>query len=415
MAAIAAAEVPPIAGFRYRVRMRFSSTLLASSLFLLGCDDGMGPVRPDAGSDAGGGGDGGADAGGPDDDAGPGCGALTVTEAITGLRDPIFATALPGDDRLFIAEIAGRVQIAQGGTVTGTFLDLRAAVTLEGDHGLNGLAFHPSDGRVFVSYAFARGMLRVASFTLTDPDTVDPTSETTLLEIAYPEAAHTGGHLAFGPDGYLYIGVGDGQASPTMALAQDLSSLPGKILRIDVDSGTPYGIPSDNPFTGTATMRDEIYAYGFRLPYRFAFDGADLVVGEVGDDRFEQVELVTSGGNYGWPVVEGNMHCLNPPSGCDLSSTPPIHELEHTGGRCAMMGGYVYRGSALPACYAGRYFYADYCTGQITSFRIEGGAAVDVQSGPTVPAMVVSWGRDGAGELYLMGMNGTVYQLAAAP
>ncbi|MCB9595434.1 MAG: PQQ-dependent sugar dehydrogenase [Sandaracinaceae bacterium] len=396
------------------MRFSFGFGILLLSLST-GCDDGSGPARPDAGSDAAVAVDAGDSDGGSPPDGGGACGALAVTEVLSGLSDPILVTAPDGDDRLFIVEIGGRIQIARGGSVTGTFLDLSGSVVLRGDHGLNGLAFHPSDGRVFVSYATGATTLRIASFTLGDADTVDPTSEQTILEVDYPEAAHTGGHLAFGPDGYLYIGIGDGEARSGMALAQDLTSLNGKILRIDVDGAAPYAIPGDNPFTGTATMRDEIYAYGFRLPYRFTFDGTDLIVGEVGNDRFEEVDLVTSGGNYGWPVVEGNMHCNSPASGCDLSSEPPIHEFPHSGGHCAMMGGHVYRGSALPSCYAGRYFYADYCSGQVTSFRVEGGAAVDVQDGPSAPGMVVSWGRGGDGELYLLGMDGSVYQLTAAP
>lgn len=405
--------------------MRVLSGLIFATFALTGCDDGSGPVRPDAGFDSGtlevdSGAD---DAGAPSDDAGgEACAPLTLTEAAAGLRDPILVTAPPGDPRLFVVEIGGRVQIVEDDAVTGTFLDLSGTVSVAGDHGLNGMAFHPdfaTNGQVFVSYAFGRGMQRIARFTTSAPDTLDPTSETTILEVTLPEAAHTSGHLAFGGDGNLYIGIGDGQMNPSMALAQNLDSLAGKILRIDVDGAEPFAIPADNPFASMPTARDEIWAYGFRLPYRFSFDELGLFVGEVGDGSYEEVDLVQGGGNYGWPEVEGNMHCHTPPTGCDTtSSQPPIHEFEHTGGRCAMMGGFVYRGSALPACNQGRYFYADFCTGQVTSFGIEGGAtptAVDVQDGPAAPTMVVSWGRGGDGELYVVGMNGRLYQLTAAP
>ena len=399
--------------------MHWLRPLLLSSLLLAACDDGPGPARPDSGGTDAGNDAGAADAG-PDVDGGPACPALAITTVATGMTAPILVTAPAGDARLFVVDLTGLITIVAPGGGTSTFLDLSSSVTVAGDHGLNGLAFHPdypTDPRFFVTYAPTRATLRLASFTVSsDPDVADAGSETTILEVTYPEAAHTGGHLAFGPDGFLYAGFGDGEASSGMALAQDTSALPGKILRIDVDaSGVPYGIPSDNPFVGTAGAREEIYAYGFRLPYRFSFDGTDLIVGEVGNNRFEEVDLVTSGGNYGWPTVEGNMHCNSPTSGCDLSSTPPIYEVAHSASFCAMMGGFVYRGAALPSCYQGRYLFADYCSGRVGSFRIEGGAAVDVQAGPTASSMVVSWGRGGDGELYLLGMDGEVFQLTAAP
>ena len=394
--------------------MRFSLFLLAFAC-LPGCDD-TGPVRPDSG-----GVDGTFD-GGPPGDAGNrgGCSPLSITPIAAGMVAPVLVTAPAGDDRLFVVNLTGTVALIQADGETSTFLDLGASITLTSDRGLNGLAFHPdfgTNGRFYVTYAPSRSTLRLSSFELLDANTADPSTEVLLLETTFPETTHTGGHLAFGPDGYLYVGVGDGEMSPTMMLAQDTTSLLGSILRIDVDSASPYAIPSDNPFVGAGGgVREEIFAFGFRLPYRFSFSGTDLLVGEVGDTRFEQVELVTSGGNYGWPIVEGNMHCHTPRTGCDTStSEPPLFEFEHSGGRCAMMGGFVYRGDDLPSCHQGRYFFADFCTGAVTSFTIEGRAATDVQAGPVAPSMVVSWGRGGDGELYLLGMDGEVFKLTAAP
>ena len=405
----------------YGSAMRIFFTCLLSLALVCACDDGGGPARPDAG---GGTDSGTTDAGDTDagdvDGGGGGCEAAIVSVA-TGMSAPVLVTAPEGDDRLFVVNLTGTVALIAADGSTSTFLDLSGTVTVDGDHGLNGLAFHPdyaTNGLFFVTWAPSSANLRVSSFTVSaDPDVADPASEVTILDIPLAQPAHSGGHLAFGPDGYLYIGVGDGESSPSAAHAQDLTTLPGSILRIDVDGGAPYAVPADNPFVGMGGgVREEIYAYGFRLPYRFSFDGTDLFVGEVGDRMYEQVELVTAGGNYGWPIVEGDGHCHTPATGCDPSGTePPLYEFEHAGGRCAMMGGFVYRGSDLPSCHQGRYFFADYCTGQVSSFVVEGGAATDVTDGPVASSMVVSWGRGGDGELYLLGMDGEVFRLSASP
>jgi glucose/arabinose dehydrogenase len=402
--------------------MRFSlSSCVLLFFWLIGCGDDDGPMRPDSGADSGMRDGGGIDGGG-DVDGGPGCAALALEELVT-LGAPNQIVAPAGDERLFITELTGEISIVRDGAVTGTFLDL-SGFPITFDLGLNGLAFHPdfaTNGRFYVAYKSGALTLRLASFTVSgsDPDVADPTSEATILEVTLPAEVHTSGHLAFGPDGYLYMGVGDGEMMPNMRLAEELDSLLGKILRIDVDGTAPYAIPTDNPFVGMSGVREEIWAYGFRLPYRFSFDEGALFIGEVGNNRFEEVNLVPAGSpggiDFGWPSVEGNGNCFDPPTGCDMDSTPPIYEYAHSDDRCAMMGGFVYRGSALPACHVGRYFFADYCSGQIISFVESGGTATDVRDGPVAPAEVISWGRDSSGELYVASENGTVYQLVAAP
>jgi glucose/arabinose dehydrogenase len=219
----------------------------------------------------------------------------------------------------------------------------------------------------------------------------------------------------------LYIGMGDGQADgDVMGLAQDNDSLLGKILRIDVDAtdAGAYGIPPSNPYVGMAGARGEIWASGFRLPYRFSFDAttSDLYIGEVGDTRFEEINFEASpsvgGFNFGWPAIEGPTACHTPPSGCDPSGfTPPLHNFAHSASQCAVMAGGVYRGTALASCRQGRFYYADYCTGRIFSFLLMGGMATDLQPGPVVPAQVVSMGQGGDGELYLLDANGTIHHL----
>lgn len=388
--------------------------------------DGSDPIRPDSGAR-----DAGVDAGDVDaamrDGGGGACGALTLTAlGVGGLSQPVQLTAPDGDDRLFVAELTtGRVRVLDAaGAIGGTFLDLSSASSFQfaGELGLNGLAFHPdyaTDGRVFVLYAPTRAAVRISSFHVlaTDANSVDPASEVVILETTLPMPNHPAGHLAFGEDGFLYASIGDGQsAGDDMGLAQDLGSLAGKVLRIDVDSASPYAIPTDNPFVGMGGAREEVWMYGFRVPYRFSFDptSGDFYLGEVGDRSFEEVDYLaaggTAGGNYGWPTVEGDGHCVA--TGCDPSGlVAPIFEYGHSGGRCAVMGGYVYRGSALEACHQGRYFFADYCTGTVSSFTVAEGTASAPEEGPSAPERVVSWGRDGQGELYLLGESGEIYAL----
>jgi glucose/arabinose dehydrogenase len=351
--------------------------------------------------------------------------AIQLNPVATGLTSPLFV-GNAGDlsNRLFIVEQWGLVRVLQPGSSTPTtFLDIQAKVVAGGERGLLGLAFHPqyaANGRFFVYYTRAGdGTIVIAEYhvSATNRDVADPT-ETALLTIPHPNTNHNGGMMAFGSDGYLYIGVGDGgENNDPPKNAQNINVLYGKILRIDINppagSGVPYLSPATNPFFGATPGRDEIFAYGMRNPWRFSFDRATHVqwVGDVGQDASEEVDTpIANGGNYGWRVFEG-MLCTN--NDTALCSSPqnyifPIFSYAHTLGRCAITGGYVYRGSqgALPT---GTYVYADYCTGEIFGWN---GSS---QSLLLDTAMnISSFGEDEAGEIYVVGLGGTVHKIVSS-
>ncbi len=348
--------------------------------------------------------------------------AIQLTPVATGLASPLFVgNAGDHSNRLFIVEQGGVILVLQPGSSTPTtFLDIQAKVVAGGEQGLLGLAFHPQyagNGRFFVYYTrTGDGTIVIAEYhVFGDPNVADPT-ETILLTIPHPtNTNHNGGMMAFGPDGYLYIGVGDGgSANDPPNNAQNINVLLGKILRIDINApGVPYQSPPTNPFFGATPGRDEIFAYGTRNPWRFSFDRNTHVqwVGDVGQGAREEVDTpIVSGGNYGWRVFEGNL-CTNiDPALCSSPQNYifPIFDYEHTLGRCSITGGYVYRGSqgALPT---GTYIYADYCTGEIFGWN---GSS---QSLLLDTAMnISSFGEDEAGELYVVGLGGTVHKIVAS-
>ena len=335
-----------------------------------------------------------------------------------------------GDGRLFVIEQGGRIVILSGGSVVGTFLDISAKVSCCTERGLLGLAFHPqyaSNGRFFVRYTNPAGNLVIAEFHVSsNPNKADPASEKILLTIPHPTYAnHNGGRIKFGPDGYLYIGTGDGgSGGDPLNHGQGLATLLGKMLRIDVDhssGSTPYGIPASNPFTGQAGKRSEIWAYGLRNPYSFSFDRATgaLWIGDVGQDLWEEVDRATaeSGGgrgvNFGWNRLEGD-HCYNPPSGCNTAGiTLPITEYTHGAGDsigCAIIGGFVYRGSANPEL-NGRYFFGDECSGRIWDIAAAGPSSQTPQFLLSSGLRIAGWGQDYLGELYVVALSGGVYRL----
>jgi len=343
---------------------------------------------------------------------------LALVEVASGLSTPLFVAAPPGDDRLFVVEQGGRIRLLRGGELIGTFLDLTGEISYGGEQGLLGLAFHPGypdDGRFYVDYTDRQGDTVIAEYRVSaDPDAAEPGSRRVLLTVDQPAANHNGGMIAFGPDGYLYIGLGDGGgAGDPYSTGQDPAALLGSILRIDVE-GDPYAIPPDNPYSAGGGA-PEVWAKGLRNPWRFSFDGEMVYIADVGQDAWEEIDVAPLGSrglNFGWSVTEGS-HCYRA-EGCD---TAPFHlpELEygHTGGNCSVTGGYVYRGQAMPEL-AGAYFYGDYCSGMIASFRRdpEGIYETRVWSdafGP-VPGLT-SFGLDGAGELYLTTADGSVYRL----
>jgi glucose/arabinose dehydrogenase len=348
--------------------------------------------------------------------------ALTLTPVLSNLSSPIFLTnAHDGSNRLFVVEQPGRVLVLQPGASAPTvFLDLTAKVLSGGERGLLGLAFHPqfnTNRRFFVNYTRKPdGATVIAEYraSATNPNLSDA-GETTLLVIPQPFENHNGGMIEFGPDGFLYIGMGDGgSANDPGNRAQNADELLGKILRLDVDhpnGSSPYSSPPDNPFFGATPGRDEIYALGMRNPFRFSFDRAtgQLYVGDVGQNVREEIDVVTRGGNYGWRVFEGTRCTGLGPAACVPGNfQAPIAEYDHAAGRCSITGGYVYRGqrATLPL---GSYVYGDFCTGEL--FLLQGGAQSVLQD---TTLNVSSFGEDEAGELYVVGLGGTVHRLSTS-
>lgn len=354
----------------------------------------------------------------------PALAAVQLEPVLTGLSSPLYLTnAHDGSNRIFILEQAGMIKVLQPGAATPTvFLDITPKVLSDGERGLLGLAFHPgyaTNRRFFINYTRQPdGATVIAEYqaSASDPDLADPL-ETALLVIPQPFANHNGGMIEFGPDGFLYIGMGDGGSGNDPGnRAQSTDELLGKILRIDIDhpSGAdPYSSPSDNPFFGGTPGRDEIYAFGFRNPFRFSFDRAtsQLFVGDVGQNAREEIDIVSLGGNYGWRVFEGTL-CTNlDPASCNAAGfTPPIAEYAHTGGRCSIIGGYVYRGARSPLP-VGAYVYGDFCTGEMLQlFPATGGGAQTVLL--DTPLSISSFGEDEAGEVYVVALGGTVHRMS---
>jgi len=353
----------------------------------------------------------------------PALAQLPVLEPfLVGLQQPVFLThAGDGSDRKFIVEQGGRILVVQPGSTTPTvFLDIRSRVLSGGERGLLGLAFHPqyaANGRFFVNYTRQTdGATVVAEYRVVtgNPNAADAANEAVLLVIAQPFSNHNGGMIEFGPDNFLYIGMGDGgSGNDPDNRAQNIEDLLGKILRIDVDHPASdtvrYSSPGSNPFFGPAAGRDEIFALGFRNPWRFSFDRltGQMYAGDVGQGAREEVDIVVRGGNYGWRVFEGT-RCtgLGPASCTGFSSIPPIAEYGTTDpGRCAVTGGYIYRGSRRSLSY-GAYVFADYCSGEI--FMIDGGATSILMD---TTAFISSFGEDEAGEIYVVDLNGSVSRI----
>lgn len=333
-----------------------------------------------------------------------------------GLRHPVYVThAGDGSGRLFVVEQPGRIRLVKGGRLLGTpFLDITDRVRYGGEQGLLGLAFHPAykaNGRFFVNYVRrSDGATVIAEFRVSsDPDRADP-MERPLLVVPQPYPNHKGGMVEFGPDGLLYIALGDGgSAGDPGNRGQNRNELLGKLLRIDVDRGSPYAIPRDNPFAGSGG-RPEIFAYGLRNPWRFSFDRetGELWVADVGQDDWEEIDLVTRGGNYGWRIMEGT-HCFRPREGCAREGLiPPVAEYGHEKGRCSITGGYVYRGTRLPAL-RGAYLYGDYCSGEI--FALTAGTQQTLLS---TGLQIASFGQDQDGELYVVDHGGTIQRIVGA-
>ena len=328
-----------------------------------------------------------------------------------------------GSGRLFLALQPGRIVVFEnepGVESAETFLDIRERVNDSGnEEGLLGLAFDPAfaeNGYFYVNYTASgprRTVVSRFSVDARNPDRADADSEVVFLEVAQPYQNHNGGHVAFGPDGMLYVGLGDGgwRGDPR-GNGQDLSTLLGSILRIDVsalDETGGYAAPPDNPFADDATARPEIWAYGLRNPWRFSFDRetGDLWAADVGQNRYEEIDLVRPGRNYGWNVMEG-AHCYRQ-EGCDTRGLEfPVAEYGRDGG-CSVTGGYVYRERRLPTLH-GAYLYADFCSGKIWALRHDGVSVTEQMLIADTGLSISSFGEDASGEVYVLTFDGVVYR-----
>lgn len=343
-----------------------------------------------------------------------------------GLHLPLFLThARDGSGQLFVVEQGGTVRIIDRGNLQEKpFLDIRDRVWTKGnEQGLLGLAFHPdhkSNGRFFVNYNRREDGATVVAEYSREGRSLQAVvgSERILMVVAQPYLNHNGGMIVFGPDGLLYIGRGDGGSrGDPQNRAQNTHEWLGKILRIDVDRGRPYSIPPDNPYA-SGGGRPEIFALGIRNPWRFSFDRETgmLWLADVGQYKWEEIDLVVAGGNYGWRIMEGS-HCYNPEEGCSPEGLMfPIAEYGHELGRCSITGGYVYRGIAVPSM-KGTYLFGDYCSGEL--FALSASANRRSSTSPRVLMQtglrISSFGEDEAGELYLVDHKGAIYRMAATP
>jgi glucose/arabinose dehydrogenase len=339
-----------------------------------------------------------------------------------GLDFPVDLAAPPGDSRLFIVEKTGKIRIVKDGAVlAGPFLDLSSLVSGGGEQGLLGLAFHPqyaANGTFVVDYTDRSGNTVVARYHVSsNPDIADPASGNILLPVTQPYSNHNGGAVAFGPDGYLYISLGDGgSGGDPQNHGQDRTDLLGSLLRIDPDNGNPYNIPASNPYAQSTRFRREIWNYGLRNPWRFSFDRqtGDLYIADVGQGELEEIDVAPAGSaggeNYGWRIMEGRS-CYNA-SRCNASGLVlPVLQYSHADG-CSVTGGFVYRGQAIPDL-EGTYFYSDYCSGWIRSFKYRNGVATEQRSWPDLNprGSVTSFGQDAQGELYVLVSGGNVYRI----
>ncbi len=353
---------------------------------------------------------------------------VALAKVVDGLDRPVaIANAGDGSGRLFILEKEGLVRVVKGGALLAEpFLDVRDLVTDSGnEQGLLGIAFHPAyaeNGRFFIAFTAAGSNANsLAEFRAANPDSdrADRDSGRVLLAIPDTRSNHNGGMVAFGPDGYLYFSTGDGGGAgdPDRA-GQDLLTLQGKILRLDVDGESPFSVPAGNPFVVWSDARGEIWAYGLRNPWRFSFDRetGDLWIGDVGQNEYEEVNFQSAaskgGENYGWSVMEGT-HCFRPANGCDTSGKVlPVYEYSHDEGACSVTGGYRYRGTAVPEL-RGLYVFTDYCQRDLLALVPDGAGWRALTIGRT-PGRVTAFGEDEAGEVYLVSdSDGALYRVTA--
>jgi glucose/arabinose dehydrogenase len=362
--------------------------------------------------------------------------SIKAVRIVGGLASPVYVTSPPGDARLFVLEQNGLVRVVKNGALLAQpFLDVSGLIRTGGERGLLGIAFSPdfaTSGLFYIHYtSLPVGDTVVARYSVSsNPDLADPGSGEVVLLVDQPNSNHNGGQIAFGPDGYLYFALGDGGGGgDPNDFAQNDDVLLGKMLRLDVGggTGTTYTIPPDNPFAGGTSPLPEIWSKGFRNPYRWSFDRTtgDIYIGDVGQNAYEEVDVEPAsdpgGRNYGWRLMEG-ANCFNPSVGCnDGSLTLPVFEYDRSGGRCAIIGGYVYRGALTEL--QGHYLFGDFCTREILSFVWDGGGGVTslmnrtAELAPPVGFIdrLTGIGEDAAGELYLVDgsfTDGELYKIA---
>ncbi len=347
---------------------------------------------------------------------------LRLVVAVDGFGQPLFMTGAPGDARLFVVEQPGRIRWIEAGRPSReVFLDLTDRVRAGGERGLLGLAFHPgfaTNGWLFVNYTDHSGNTQVVRFTASgDRHTVDRATAKRILSVDQPFANHNGGMVAFGPDGMLYVGMGDGgSGGDPFGNAQNPRRLLGKMLRLDVDHGEPYAIPNGNPYkTRPRDGAPEVWALGLRNPWRFSFDFAArrVIIGDVGQNQWEEMDVADAGRaalNFGWNVREG-AHRYGLPRLRPADLVEPAVEYGHDDG-CSVTGGYAYRGRAIPGL-AGTIFFSDYCRGWLRSFRWDGARASDLREWSVgTLGSVTSFGQDSEGELYVLTHEGRIWKLA---
>ncbi len=354
---------------------------------------------------------------------------LALQPVLTGFDHPVSLAVADSSNNLYVLEQQGRIwQVRDNRRGETPFLDITSLVLSDAsERGLLGLAFHPqyrANRRFFVDYTrIPDGATVIAEYTA-DVDGRSAPSDTgrVLLVIPQPERNHNGGQLQFGPDGYLYIGMGDGGGGGDQhglsGNGQSLGTLLGKILRIDVNVPGKYTPAQGNPFLNRSDAKPEIWAYGLRNPWRFSFDRAtgDLYIGDVGQGQYEEIDFQPAssagGANYGWRIMEG-MHCYQPAAGCDETGlAPPVAEYDHSSG-CAVIGGYVYRGTAFPWL-QGVYLYADFCSGTVWTLHRENNAWVNIK-GLETHLPITAFTQDAQGDLYLVEYGGGLFRLMSAP
>ena len=350
----------------------------------------------------------------------PGNPAFSLTTVAT-VDQPIAMAVRTGDDTLYVAEWAGRVRAIRNGTVDPTpVLDISRLTRPSGEQGFLGLAFSPDGSHLYVDYTDLKGDSHVDEFAMGADGRADPASQRQLLFQKQPFPNHNGGQLAFGPDGYLYIGFGDGgSGGDPQGNGQNVNTWLGKILRIDPSKpsgGRAYGIPADNPFANGGGL-PEIWAYGLRNPWRFTFDKdtGDLWIADVGQGKYEEIDFsaatngkdAAKGANFGWNRFEGNHDYQG--GGSHAGFVFPVFEYTHSDG-CSVTGGYRYRGSALPGM-QGAYVFADYCNNTIRVLSLTGNTAKEISSVKVDPQPIVSFGQDAKGELYVLSFDGAVSRL----